>query len=494
MKTLSLIKARVIVSSLPVLLSSAGCSKPGNNNIRLAFLILLIFAACSGDRQSVSLYDHLTDYEGVYEYSNPESLIMEASDFDTTLYAILDDARYPLNFISTDTFTDAGRNQVVFLRDEHKKIKGYRLNNETYDLLRRDFEKTKWFPRKELFGNVDAYQYQVPKNMNDGIGVGELESAFSKPEMIIEMVKQTISGNYQDVHSILIFKDNKLVLEEYFYDYDEAKPHQLRSASKSFIGTLMGIAIDQGKIKDEHEKLLPLFANAYPSVANMDPKKRLITIQDFLTYRHGMDCNDEDPSTAGHELKMLEANDWIRFALDLPMVQEPGVKSSYCTACAQTIGRLVELKTGMPLVEFADKNLFGPMNITNYKWRFQPDTTSKATFNQMYLRPRDMLRLAKMYHDKGKWNGKQIVSEEWVEKTFKKDDVEFGYLWRHKSFEVDGKVYSSYLATGNGGQKINIWPALNMITVFTGGNYNAFLKGRQTPPNEMIPQYILRAL
>jgi CubicO group peptidase (beta-lactamase class C family) len=240
--------------------------------------------------------------------------------------------------------------------------------------------------------------------------------------------------------------------------------------------------------------LLPLLNNEYKKIENMDSRKEKITIKDFLTYRHGMDCNDEDSKTAGYELKMLESNDWVKFTLDLPMMQNPGIKSSYCTGCAQTLGRLVEITTQTPLVEFADKHLFSPMGITNYKWRFKPDSSSVGTFNTMHLRPRDMLKLALMYLNEGRWEGKQIVSSDWVKKTFEKDDVEFGYLWRHKSFEVNGKRYDSYLATGNGGQKINIWPELNMITIFTGGNYNSFLYGRATPPNEMIPKYILKGL
>jgi CubicO group peptidase (beta-lactamase class C family) len=456
-------------------------------------LILLLTASCSADKEK-SLYETLSEYNGKYEYSNPSSLILAASDFDTTLYAIIDDAKYPLTYIAKDTFADPSKNRIVFLRDELHKVKSYQTGNNTFKLLAMDTGKYEWFPRKELFQNPDAYDYKVPEQMNDGLEVGDLKNAFANPAPIIDMVKETIKGGYSDVHSILIFKDNKLLLEEYFYEYNENKPHQLRSASKSFIGTLAGIAIDEGKIKDEQEKLLPLFKEEYSSFANMDSRKADITVQDFLTYRHGMDCNDENPDTQGHELKMLQSNDWVKFTLDLPMTGEPGVKSSYCTGCAQTIGRLVEIITKTPLAEYADKKLFAPMGITNYKWRFKPDTSSIATFNQMYLRPRDIMKLAKMYQDNGRWQGKQIVSENWVKKTFAKDDVEFGYLWRHKYFDIEGKRYNSYLATGNGGQKINIWPELNMITVFTGGNYNSFLYGRQTPPNEMIPKHILKAL
>ncbi len=454
--------------------------------------LTIIVSGCSVVKEKSQL-EKLSDYEGKYEYSNPKSLIIAASNFDTTLYAIIDDAQYPLKYVSRDTFETPQKIPVIFQRDNDNEVESYLTEGEVYKLLGKTIEKQEWFPRKELYSKAEAYQYQIPTKKDDGLQIGDLKNAFTNSEAIINMVKETIEGEFRDVHSVLIWKDGKLVLEEYFYGYAENMPHQLRSASKSFIGTLVGIAIDQGKIKNENELLFPLFTNEYGNFENIDPLKEKITIKDFLTYRHGMDCNDENPNTAGHEQKMMQSNDWVKFTLDLPMIEEPGVKSSYCTGCAQTLGRMVEVVTQTPLVDYADKNLFSPMGITNYKWSFKPDTSSIATFNQMYLRPRDILKLAIMYLDNGKWQGQQIVSSEWVKRTFEKDDVEFGYLWRHKYFDVDGKRYSSYLATGNGGQKINIWPELNMITIFTGGNYNSYLYGRTTPPNEMIPEYILKA-
>ena len=462
-------------------------------NIQIIMSVTILLAGCSVGNKKTQL-EILADYDGRYEYSNPKSLILAASDFDTTLYAIIDDAKYPLNHIGKDTFETTQKSPVVFQRGNDGEIKSYSSEGKVYKLLGRAIENQDWFPRKELYNNAEAYAYKTPIEKGDGLQAGNLKDAFTNPEEIINMVKSTIKGEFRDVHSILIWKDGKLVLEEYFYGYTEDKPHQLRSATKSFIGTLVGIAIDQQKLKDENELLLPLFKDEYDVIENRDKRKEKITVKDFLTYRHGMDCNDENQNTAGHELKMYESYDWVKFTLDLPMVDEPGVKSSYCTGCAQTIGRMVEIVTQSPLVDYADKNLFGPLGITNYKWRFKPDTSSISTFNQMYLRPRDILKLAIMYHDNGKWQGEQIISSEWVRKTFEKDDIEFGYLWRHKYFDVDEKRYNSYLATGNGGQKINIWPELNMITIFTGGSYNSYLYGRATPPNEMIPNFILKAL
>ncbi len=455
--------------------------------------LTILFAACSEVGEK-SLFENLTVYEGRYEYSNPDSLIFAASNLDTILYAIIDDAQYPLRYMGKDTFETPQKSPLIFHRSENNEIISYQLDGKTYNIKGKAIEHRDWFPRIDLFKREHAYLYQIPDIKADGLQVGDLNTVFKNPEFIIDMVKETIKGEFRDVHSILIWKDGKLVLEEYFYGYNEGKPHQLRSASKSFIGALLGIAIDQGKIRSEEELLIPFFKDEYGVIENRDERKEKITIKDFLTYRHGMDCNDENPSTTGHELKLLKSADWVKFTLDLPMIEEPGVKSSYCTGCAQTLGRLVEIAAQTPLVEYADKNLFGPMGITNYKWRFKPDTSSISTFNQMYLRPRDLLKLAIMYHDQGIWQGKQILSGEWVRKTFEKDDVEFGYLWRHKYFDVGGKRYHSFLATGNGGQKINLWPEMNMITIFTGGNYNSYIYGRTTPPNEMIPNYILKAL
>ena len=214
-----------------------------------------------------------------------------------------------------------------------------------------------------------------------------------------------------------------------------------------------------------------------------------------MTYRHGMDCDDDNPESEGNEQTMMKSNDWVKHTLDLPMVQTPGKKSYYCSGCAYTLGSLVEIATGEKLENFARENLFGPLGITNYKWRFAPNPSSITTFNQMYITPRDLVKLAKLYMDGGKWNGTQILSKRWINKTFNAMDGDFGYLWYRKYFDVDGKRYYSYMASGNGGQKVNIWPELNMITVFTGGNFNSYeLYGKKTPPNEMIPKYILKAL
>ncbi|SEM32678.1 hypothetical protein SAMN05421856_102418 [Chryseobacterium taichungense] len=128
-------------------------------------------------------------------------------------------------------------------------------------------------------------------------------------------------------------------------------------------------------------------------------------------------------------------------------------------------------------------NLFKPLGIDNYVWNFEPTKASAETFCQLYLTPREMVKFGQLYLNKGNWNGKQIISSEWVEQSLKKHSVvqgvNYGYLWWNKYLDSDG-------AQGNGGQKIYIFQDLDMVVVITGGNYNS-----QSPSDELIEKYIL---
>jgi len=456
-------------------------------------LLIPLIIGCSSPKEK-SEYEQLLEYNGNYEYIGNTSLDILASELDTILYAVIDNAKYPLHHIALDSFTNTQDIPVVFQRDGSNQIIAYRTGGEEFKLITSEVENIEMFPRKELFHTPENYLYEQPIKTDDGLETGRLEDEFDNPELILDMVKETIKGEFPDVHSILIYKNNKLVLEEYFYGYDENTPHQLRSATKPFIGGLLGIAVDKGFVKSEKDKLLPYFSSKYPEIDNLDNRKNDLTLENFLMYRHGLDCENSKAESKGNEQSMMQSEDWVKYTLDLPMVSAPGKSSSYCTGCALTLGSLVEVSTAMDIEIFAKENLFDPMGILNYDWTFEPNKSSLTTFSSMKIRPRDLVKLAKMYADGGKWKGQQIISEDWVNKTFTMDEGDYGYLWREKHFDVSGKRYSSYQASGNGGQKINIWPELDMITVFTGGNYNSYqLYGISTPPNRMIPNYILKA-
>lgn len=302
------------------------------------------------------------------------------------------------------------------------------------------------------------------------------------------MMQKIVEGKYPNVHSILIIKDGKLVFEEYFYEHNKNKLHELRSATKSFISALTGIAIDKGFIKSKNEIVLSYFPE-YTFENNSDAKKK-ITIENLLTNQSGLDCDVSNPKSVGNETTMNNTDDWVKFTLDLPMSDSAGGKGMYCSGNPVTIGRIIEKSTKQTIPEFAKQNLFNPLSIKNFVWNFKPDKSSVETFTQVYLTSRDMAKFGLLYLDKGNWKGKQIISKEWVNQSLQKysvvQGVNYGYLWWNKYLDANGVRYYSYAAQGNGGQKIYIWQDQNMVTVITGGNYNS-----QSPSDELIKKYIL---
>lgn len=436
-------------------------------------------------------YSQLKEYEGLFEYINNGTLKIAVSPKDTILYAIINESKYALTPFDTDVFMTMSKDKVLFFRNSKHKIAGYYTGNDTLKLLDRKikFPKKMWYPRLSKKQN-GKYSYQQPKQVNDGLNTGNIEKTVLDKNLLNEMMEKIIDGKYPNVHSILIIKDGNLVFEEYFYEHNKNKLHELRSATKSFVSALTGIAIDKGFIKSKNEKVLSYFPEYL--IENNSDNKQNITIENLLTNQSGLDCDVSNPNSVGNETTMNNTDDWVKFTLNLPMADSAGGKGMYCSGNPITLGRIIEKSTKQTLPEFAAKNLFNPLGITNFVWNFKPDKSSVETFCQVYLTSRDMAKFGLLYLNKGNWNNQQIISKEWVEQSLKKHSVvqgvDYGYLWWNKYLEADGVKYYSFGAQGNGGQKIYIWPEQNMISVITGGNYNS-----QSPSDELIKKYILPA-
>jgi CubicO group peptidase (beta-lactamase class C family) len=409
------------------------------------------------------------------------------------LYALIGDAKYPLRHAGGDVFTDRSGRRVAFQRE--RVVTGYTLSDtgaQVYRRLSKDvrFPAAMWYPRPPADG--PGYTYAPPRDLGDGLKVGSLRNSSSGLDMrrIEEMVRLIIQGQYPDVHSVLIVDKGTLVLEEYFYEYEADTVHPLRSATKSFIATLMGLAIEDGLIASVRQPVLPYFEKDYREIANLTERKRRITIEDLLTQRSGLDCDDWNPNSPGHEVRMGRTEDWVKFFLDLPMLHEPGTVASYCSAGVIALGRMVEKASGQKLDEFARERLFGPLGVQRLDWRFVPDNSSSHTFCQLSLRPRDMAKFGLTFLRGGAWNGRTVVPASWVKASLAKhsflDDTDYGYLWWRPYLDVSGRRHHAFLATGNGGQKIYLWPELDLVVVLTGGAYNV-----PTATKEILVRHVL---
>ncbi|TDO73325.1 CubicO group peptidase (beta-lactamase class C family) [Flavobacterium chryseum] len=457
-------------------------------------LLLFLLSAYFGHTQQKNkiTYEQLKEYEGSYEYTNKTTLKIAASPKDTLLYAIINESKYPLKPTEKDVFQNMSKENVTFLRNNTGAITGYSSEGNTFNLLNKKvvFPKEMWYPRLNVTKDF-KYVYVPPKkDPLDGLATGTLDNSGLDKALLNEMMQKIVNGSYPNVHSVLIIKDGKLVFEEYFYEYNKTKLHELRSATKSFVSALAGIAIDKGLIKSKDETVLSYFKDY--TFKHLSDDKREITIEDLLSNESGLDCDVSNPKTEGNETAMNNSADWIQYTLDLPMIAIPGGNGMYCSGNPIVMGKIIERATKMTLPDFAKQTLFKDLGITNFKWNFKPDASSAETFCQLYLNSRDMAKLGLLYLNKGTWNGKQVISKNWVQESFTKHSVvqgvNYGYLWWLKYLEVNGVRFEGKVAQGNGGQKIYVWEDQNMITVITGGNYNS-----QSSSDELIQKYILPA-
>ncbi|NQZ78655.1 MAG: serine hydrolase, partial [Ekhidna sp.] len=177
------------------------------------------------------------------------------------------------------------------------------------------------------------------------------------------------------------------------------------------------------------------------------------------------DCNDWDKKSKGQEDRVYRKEDWIQYTLDLPMINEPGTVSNYCSMGVVILAEIISQASGLTIDKFADKHLFNPLGIENFKGR------------RLHLIPRDLAKIGQLVLNEGNWNGRQIVSKNWIkEATTTKTaitGVEYGYLWWNIGFNVNGRTTISKTATGNGGQYIMVIPEMDIVAVFTGGAYNS---------------------
>lgn len=351
-----------------------------------------------------------------------------------------------------------------------------------------------------------AINAQTPQQLNDGLPVDQLASANISADKLKQLDSAITANQFKKITSVLIARHGKLVYEKYYNDASDTTHHNTRSATKSIAGMLIGIAIDKKFIPSEQSPVFQYFKDKMP-VQNPDPRKEKITIEDLLTMSSLLECDDDNSYSRGNEESMYLIEDYFQFTLNLPIRGFPawaskpeespyGRSFSYCTAGVTLLGGLLERATKMPLAQFAQTNLFGPLGISGEEWQITPSGTP-MTGGGLALKSRDLLKLALLYSDGGVWNGKQIISKEWVTKSTvphanARENVDYGYLWWLESFGQENNMHQAYYMAGNGGNKIAVFPDLDVVVVTTSTNFNT--QGMHTQTQKIISDYIIPAV
>jgi CubicO group peptidase (beta-lactamase class C family) len=302
---------------------------------------------------------------------------------------------------------------------------------------------------------------------------------------------------FPGIDGLVIVRHGGLVAEAYFNGYGPDRPHDIRSATKSVTSILVGIALDRGWLTLD-TTVVSFFAEYRPS-AGWDSVHAALRLRDLLTMRTGLACDDFEQDSPGNEEKMYPRADWTRFFFQIPPGSSPpGSRFSYCTAGVTVLGELLARAVRQRIPAYADAVLWRPLAIRDARWRPTP-TGGTMTGGNLELTPRDMAKLGQLYLQRGEFGGERVLSATWVERSCRAEvdepdsGYQYGFLWWIRNPLTDSTAIPSCHASGNGGQKIFVFPSADLVVVFTGSNYNVARLGHGQPV-VILNQYILPAL
>lgn len=353
-----------------------------------------------------------------------------------------------------------------------------------------------FYPRVTSSGLPERdYTYQQPEKINDGWETASLKETVINPQKIDQMMLDILNGNDSNIHSIVLIKNGKMVLEEYFYGYTRDTSHFLASVSKSITSILIGIAIDQKIASDVEAKAYEFFPE-YTGTRWVD-QKYPITLHHILTMSAGLDWeankfSRRDPLHTTYQ--MYDSGNPIAFVLDRDVIEAPGEKFNYNSGLTILLGGIVKNTSGQYIDDFAGQYLFSPLGISEYHWdKFWNGHIQ--TDGGLHLRPRDMAKIGYMIMKNGKWKDRQIVSREWVAQSTKNQidarGIGYGYQWWIGKTIVNNRTINVLFASGHGGQKIFIIPELDLVAVFTSRVFNS--KGHSGPEGFLL-KYIIPSI
>jgi CubicO group peptidase (beta-lactamase class C family) len=335
-------------------------------------------------------------------------------------------------------------------------------------------------------------------------------------ELLAQMIEY-IEKEDTHIHSVLVVRNGYIVTEAYFYPFQPGSKRSIQACTKSFTSVLVGIAIDKGYIDGVNQRVLDFFPDQ--AVANSDPLKDAIALKHLLSMTSGLDWTEQwipYNHPQNYNTQMEQSEDWVQFVLDRPMVEEPGTVFNYNSGGSHLLSAIVQQTTGMSTLAFAQTHLFEPLGISDIVWDIDSDGITVGG-NGLHMTPRDMAKLGYLYLNGGVWDGRQIVSSDWVAASVSTQaenawGPDYGYQWwiyresnipvwrelasyhlfshqratsqmayrwgqensngRSFAAETDSLLspFNAYAAVGYGGQYIFVVPNLDIVAVFAGGH------------------------
>jgi CubicO group peptidase (beta-lactamase class C family) len=273
----------------------------------------------------------------------------------------------------------------------------------------------------------------------------------------------TVGTRMQD--SLLIERHGRIVAEAYYAPYRAGIPHDLRSVTKSVIGTLTAIEVGAGLLDGTNHRVLDLFADK--QIENIDANKRALTVQSLLDMTSGITWHEEHYTPDETIMRMYHAPDRTAFVLDQPMSNPPGTTFYYDSGNPYVLSAIITRRTGMNAWSYAKQKLFGPLGIATAHWA-KPDAQGVTDGEAgLWLDPRDMLKIGYLYLHEGMWDGQQIIPASWVAYAEAgKVPAKFGLHYANLWWSMPEKA--ALMALGRHSQMILVLPKYDLVAAMTG--------------------------
>lgn len=275
-------------------------------------------------------------------------------------------------------------------------------------------------------------------------------------------------GASQNMDSLLIVRHGKIVLDAYYAPYSADMPHVVNSVTKAIVGTLASIAMKDGLLQGTDQPMLSFFSDR--SVANLDDRKRAITLQSLFDMTSGLAWQEQFDSVPQSVIDMERSRNWVEFILNRPMVAAPGEIFNYDSGNPHLVSAILTKVTGTSTENYARMKLLEPLGISAWKWRRDPQGISSGGYG-LSLHPRDMAKFGYLYLHNGEWEGKPLVPPGWVDKVNHATvdmHTSFAPALRYANFFWALPERDLYWAAGYHCQLIMVYPKLDLVAVTTG--------------------------
>ncbi len=311
----------------------------------------------------------------------------------------------------------------------------------------------------------------------------------------LALLRDSINQNiYKDIHAVVVYHHGQVFIEEYYNHTNADDLHDARSVGKSIASAVLGIALDEGYIESLDQRLSDFYS--LEDYKNYSIDKGKITIKDLITMSSNFLGDDNNFDSPGNEEYMYDKENWVKWALDLPIdsMRESGKTWRYFTAGVVILGDIIDKSVPNGLEAYAHEKLFKPLGNKKYKWFYTPQDVP-STAGNFRTDAKGFADFGQLYLQEGVWEGKQIISKNWVanstslqiQTSFKPNS--YGYLWWIRDYSINSKKYSTAYCSGNGGNKIFTFKELDAVVVITSTAYNTRYGHKQA--DELLTSFIL---